>query len=139
MDVIDLAGRLLFALLFLDNGITHLTKREQMVGFGRAIGVPLPEISIVGTGFMMIVGAVLVALGVWADLGALLLAIFLPVAGYLAHAYWREDDPMMRAAQKAQFWKNIALAGAALFILYTFQQFGDEIGLTLGSSPSLFG
>jgi putative oxidoreductase len=139
MDVVDLVGRVLFALLFLDNGWAHLAKREQMVPFGRAIGAPLAHISVPLTGVMMIVGGVLVALGIWADLGALLIVLFLPAAGYLGHAYWRETDPMMRAAQKAQFWKNIALAGAALFILYAFQQFGDEIGLTLGNSPSLFG
>jgi putative oxidoreductase len=139
MDVVDLVGRVLFALLFLDNGWAHLANREQMVPFGRAIGAPLAHISVPLTGVMMIVGGVLVALGIWADLGALLIVLFLPAAGYLGHAYWRETDPMMRAAQKAQFWKNIALAGAALFILYAFQQFGDEIGLTLGNSPSLFG
>ena len=139
MDVIDLVGRVLFALLFLDNGWAHLANREQMVPFGRAIGAPIAHISVPLTGVMMIVGGVLVALGIWADLGALLIVLFLPAAGYLGHAYWRETDPMMRAAQKAQFWKNIALAGAALFILYAFQQFGDEIGLTLGNSPSLFG
>jgi uncharacterized membrane protein YphA (DoxX/SURF4 family) len=139
MDVIDLVGRVLFALVFLDNGWAHLTKREQMVPFGRSIGAPLAHVSVPFTGLMMIVGGVLIILGVWADLGALLLVIFLPVAGCLGHRYWQEGDPMMRAAQKAQFWKNIALAGGALFILYAFQQFGDEIALTLGNSPSLFG
>jgi uncharacterized membrane protein YphA (DoxX/SURF4 family) len=87
---------------------------------------------------MMLVGGVLIILGVWADLGALLLVIFLPAAAYLGHAYWREQDPMMRAAQKAQFWKNISLAGGALFILYAFYEFGDDIALTVGDSPSLF-
>jgi putative oxidoreductase len=139
MDVVDLVGRVLFALLFLDNGWAHVAKRAQMVPFGRAIGAPIAHISVPLTGVMMIVGGVLVALGIWADLGALLLVVFLPAAGYLGHAYWRETDPMMRAAQKAQFWKNLSLAGAALFILYAFQQFGDQIGLTLGNSPSLFG
>jgi putative oxidoreductase len=138
MDVIDLIGRVLFALVFLDNGWAHVARRGQMVPFGRSIGAPMAGVSVPATGVMMLVGGVLVILGVWADLGALLIAVFLPVAGYLGHGYWREEDPMMRAAQKAQFWKNIALAGAALFIFYAFQQFGDEIGLTLGSSPSLF-
>ena len=44
----------------------------------------------------------------------------------------------MRAAQKAQFWKNISLMGAALFFLYAFYEFGDSIALTVGD-PSLFG
>jgi uncharacterized membrane protein YphA (DoxX/SURF4 family) len=138
MDVIDLIGRILFALVFLDNGWAHVAKRAAMVPFGRSIGAPLAHISVPFTGAMMLVGGVLVILGFWADLGALLLVVFLPAAGYLGHPYWRDTDPMMRAAQKAQFWKNIALAGAALFILYAFQQFGDEIALTVGD-PSLFG
>jgi putative oxidoreductase len=138
MEVIDLAGRLLFAVLFFDNGWAHLRQREQRVGYARSIRVPAPELAVPATGLMMLVGAALITLGVWADLGALLLVVFLPTAAYLAHAWWREEDPMAREAQKAQFFKNIALAGAALFILYAFQQFGGEIGLTLGDSPALF-
>jgi putative oxidoreductase len=138
MDVIDLVGRILFALLFLDNGWAHMAKREQMVPFGRSIGAPVAHISVPFTGLMMVVGGVLIILGVWADLGALLLVLFLPAAGYLGHPYWRDTDPMMRAAQKAQFWKNIALAGAALFFLYAFYEFGEDIALTVGDSPSLF-
>jgi putative oxidoreductase len=138
MDVVDLVGRILFALVFLDNGWAHVAKRDQMVPFGAAIGAPFAAFSVPFTGVMMLAGGILVALGVWADLGALLLVLFLPAAGYLGHAYWREEDPMMRAAQKAQFWKNISLAGGALFILYAFYEFGDDIALTVGNSPSLF-
>jgi putative oxidoreductase len=137
MDVVDLAGRILFALLFLDNGWAHVSKREQMVPFGKMIGAPMAEVSVPATGVMMIAGGLLIALGFWADLGALLLILFLPVAGYLGHAYWRETDPMTRAVQKAHFWKNIALTGAALFLLYAFYEFGEGIGLTVGD-PSLF-
>jgi putative oxidoreductase len=138
MDVVDLAGRILFGLLFLDNGWAHCAKPAQMIPFGRSIGAPVAHISVPLTGVMMLVGGGLIILGVWADLGALLLVLFLPAAGYLGHAYWREGDPMMRAAQKAQFWKNISLMGAALFFLYAFYEFGDDIALTLGNSPSLF-
>jgi putative oxidoreductase len=120
MDVVGLVGRVLLVLVFLDNGWAHVSKRDQMVPFGRMIGAPMAEISVPLTGVMMLVGV-------------------LPVAGYLGHAYWKETDPMARAGQKAHFWKNIALAGAALFVFYCFEQFGDEIGLTLGNSPSLFG
>jgi putative oxidoreductase len=133
MDVIDLVGRVLFASLFALNGWAHLTQREAMVGLGRAIGAPRPELSVPFTGVVMLVSAALIALGVWADLGALLLVVFLPAAGVLAHAYWKETDPMMRAAQQAQFWKNIALTGAALFLLAAFAQYGDDSALTLGS------
>jgi putative oxidoreductase len=134
MDVVNLVGRILFAFLFLQNGWNHVAHRDQMVPFGKAIGAPYADFSVPGTGLMMLVGGALVATGFWADLGALLLILFLPAAGYLGHAYWRETDPMMRAAQQAQFWKNIALTGAALFILAVYADFGEAMPLSLGDS-----
>lgn len=133
MDAVDLVGRVLFAALFLQNGWAHVTQRETMVGVGRAIGAPRPEWSVPFTGVVMLVSGVLIVLGVWADLAALLLVLFLPVAGFLAHAYWKETDPVARAGQQAQFWKNIALTGAALFLLAAFAEHGGESSLTLGS------
>jgi putative oxidoreductase len=86
------------------------------------------------TGVLMLVCGTLVAIGLWADLAALLLAIFLVMAAFYAHAYWKETDPMTRAGQEAHFWKNIALAGACLFLLALFQQFHDGMSLTVGGS-----
>ncbi len=50
MDVIGLAGRVLFALVFLDNGWAHVAKRDQMVPFGRMIGAPMADVSVPATG-----------------------------------------------------------------------------------------
>ena len=52
-----------------------------MVPFGEYIGVPSPKISVPLTGVMMLVAAVTIALGFWADLGAILLVLFLPAGG----------------------------------------------------------
>jgi putative oxidoreductase len=132
MDVVELIGRIVFGLVFWLNGWAHLSQREARVGLGRMIGAPSPEITVPLTGVQMLVGATLVALGIWGDLGALLLAVFLPIAAFLAHRYWEETDPMMRAIQEAQFWKNISLMGAAIFAFAIFQQFGEDMSLTLG-------
>jgi uncharacterized membrane protein YphA (DoxX/SURF4 family) len=43
LDLVDLVGRLLFALLFLSNGWAHVSQREAMVGVGTAIGAPRPR------------------------------------------------------------------------------------------------
>jgi putative oxidoreductase len=137
MDVVNVIGRVLFAFLFLQNGYNHLANPKVMVPFGEYIGVPSPKLSVPGTGVMMIVGGVLIALGFWADLGAILLILFLPAAGFYGHAYWKETDPNMRAAQTAQFYKNIALTGAALFILAIYGEFGDDVPASLGG-PLIF-
>lgn len=132
LDVIDLVGRLLFATVFFINGWAQVARRDVMVGVGQAIGAPRPDLTVPVSGVLMLVSAALIALGIWADLAALLLFLFLPYAAFLAHAYWKETDPGMRAAQSAQFWKNIALAGAALVLLAMYAD-GREFGLTLGS------
>jgi hypothetical protein len=46
MDVVGLVGRVLLVLVFLDNGWAHVSKRDQMVPFGRMIGAPMAEISV---------------------------------------------------------------------------------------------
>jgi putative oxidoreductase len=132
MDVVNVVGRVLFAFLFLQNGYNHLAHPNVMIPFGEYIGVPSPKLSVPATGVMMIVGGVLIALGLWADLGAILLILFLPAAGFYGHAYWKETDPNMRAAQTAQFYKNISLTGAALFILAIYGEFGDDVPASLG-------
>ena len=132
LDVIDLLGRLLFAAVFFINGWAQVARRDVMVGVGQMIGAPRPDLTVPVSGVLMLISATLIALGIWADLGALLLALFLPYAAFLAHAYWKETDPGMRAAQSAQFWKNIALAGAALVLLAMYAD-GREFDLALGS------
>ena len=132
LDIIDLVGRLLFAAVFFINGWAQVVRRDVMVGVGQAIGAPRPDLTVPVSGVLMLISAALIALGVWADLAALLLFLFLPYAAFLAHAYWKESDPGMRAAQSAQFWKNIALAGAALVLLAMYAD-GREFDLALGS------
>ena len=83
------------------------------------------------TGVMIIAGGLMVALGVWADLGALLIAAFLIPTAFLMHGFWSFDDPQERMNQHAHFMKNISLAGGALVIFYLYRQFGDEIGLNI--------
>jgi uncharacterized membrane protein YphA (DoxX/SURF4 family) len=133
MDVVLLIGRILFAAIFVVSGATiHLLKWRDGVAYARANNVPAPELLVPVSGLMAVGGGLLVAAGLWADLGALLLAAFaFPVAVGM-HAYWKLDDPMQRSNQQAHFMKNVSMGGAALALFALFQQFGGDIGLTAG-------
>jgi putative oxidoreductase len=87
---------------------------------------------------MAVAGALLIATGLWADLGALILVLFIFPVAFGMHAFWKETDPTAKMMEQVQFTKDVALGGAALCLFALFQQFGDEIGLTLGPT-SLFG
>ena len=111
-------GRVLLAFLFIYSGIGHLTQMQGMVGYARSKNAPAPNITVPLTGLMVIVGGVLVLLGWHRFIGAGLLVIFLLLASFIMHAFWKVSDPMARAGERAHFLKNLALVGAALMLAY---------------------
>jgi putative oxidoreductase len=130
MDVVFLVGRILFGALFVMSGATAHMGR-QGVEYARAYNAPAPEVMVPLSGVAIIAGGLSVALGIWADLGALILGAFALSIAPIMHAYWKEEDPQMKATQQAQFMKNVALAGAALIVFYTYNQLQGEAGLSI--------
>jgi uncharacterized membrane protein YphA (DoxX/SURF4 family) len=128
MDVVLLIGRVLFAALFLGSAVGHLTQTDAMAGYAASRGVPMARPATLVTGVLILLGGLSVLLGVWGDLGALLLLVFLLPTAFLMHAFWRETDPTAKQAEMVHFNKDIALAGAALAFFWAFSQ---DPGLTI--------
>jgi len=128
MDVVLLIGRVLFGALFVASAIGHLTQTQALAGYAASRGVPMARPLTVLTGAQILLGGASVVLGVWGDLGSLLLVVFLAGTASLMHAFWRETEPMDRQMEMVQFNKDLALAGAALGFFWVFSQ---EPGLTL--------
>lgn len=131
MDVLVLIGRVLFVLLFLGSGFGHIAQRKQMVEYAKFKGVPLAEVAVPASGVLLLAGALSVLLGVWADLGSLLLLVFLLPTAFLMHAFWKETDAEAKQLDMIQFNKDIALAGASLMLFAFFAYVGSDLGLTL--------
>ncbi len=132
MDIIALIGRILFALIFLGSGSTgHIGQRKGMAQYASSQGVPAAEPLVVGSGVLILVGGLMVALGIWGDLGALLLAVFLLPTAFLMHAFWKETDAQARQMEMIQFQKDLALGGAALLIFALIVKLGPDLGLTI--------
>lgn len=131
MDVVFLIGRILFAAIFLSSGIAHFAQREGMAAYAGMKGAPGGVAGVVASGAMILAGGISIVLGLWADVGALLILAFLVPAAYYMHAFWKVDDPQQAQVEQAQFFKNVALAGAALIILYLYWALGDDAGLSL--------
>jgi len=134
MDIIVLIARILFAYLFLTSGYGHLSQSQAMAGYAQAKGVPAARYMVLSSGVLIIVGALMLLLGVWGDLGALFIAVFLIPTAVLMHGYWKETEPMAKLTERIQFNKDIALAGGALAFLALFAYAGDNLGLTLTGS-----
>ena len=138
MDVVFLIGRILFVGIFLLAGSTiHLLNRRQGVEYARMYNVPIAEFGVPFTGVLAVLGGLSVALGVWGDVGALLIAAFLLLITPLMHAFWRETDEMQKQAQMTNFMKNYALLGGALVLFYAWNQLQGDAGLSI--TDPLFG
>lgn len=137
MDWLLLLGRILFALLFVNSGFAfHLRQRAMAIGYAKSMGAPAPEVTVVLTGVQIVVAGLMIVLGLWVDLAALLVIAFLVPTNYWMHPFWKMDDPAQKVLNQTHFFKNTALIGGALILFYLYQQFGSEIGLSI--DPALF-
>lgn len=131
MDVVILIGRILFGAVFIGGALGHFTQTAYLAGYAESKGIRPGRAAVLLAGGWMLVGAALVALGAWADLGALMLVVFLLPTAFIMHPFWRETDQQVKAGEQIQFNKDISLAGAALALFGFFAAFGDHAGLQL--------
>lgn len=137
MDVLVLIGRILFVLLFLSSAVNHLTQSKALTGYAESKGVPGGRAAVIGSGVLLLLGGLSILLGIWPDLGALLLVVFLIPAAVLMHNFWKETDPGSRQGEMIHFLKDIALAGACLMLIGLFAEAGSGTGLMI--TGPLFG
>jgi len=116
-QVAQLLGRVVFSAFFILSGVNHLLKTKQMADYAKAVGnVPAPALAVVFTGLMLLSGGLSILLGYHPRVGAVILIAFLLPTSFMMHKFWAVADPMQKAGEMAQFWKNITLVGAALYI-----------------------
>ncbi len=121
------AGRILFAAFFLYAADGHIRQHAGRVAYARSAGMPIPYVAGWPSGAWLAAGAVSVGVGLWADLGALMLAAFVVPAGLILHAFWRIEDPGQRQMQQMSFLRNVAFLGASLALFACFAAFGGHL------------
>lgn len=116
MAVLVLVGRILFSLIFLLSSIGHFS--EATIQYAAAEGVPFAKMLVPFSGLMALIGALSVASGFRARIGAWLLVLFLVPVTFMMHDFWNIADPAMRQIQQVNFMKNLSMLGASLVIAY---------------------
>jgi uncharacterized membrane protein YphA (DoxX/SURF4 family) len=129
MDVVVLLARVLFAAIFIASGIGHLTATAAMTGYAQYKGVPAAKLSVIVSGLLMVVGALSIVLGVWGDLGSLLLAVAILPIPFLMHRFWKEEGEA-KMNEQVQFNKTLSLVGGAVALFALFALVPD-LGLTV--------
>ncbi|MFL5844574.1 MAG: DoxX family protein [Solirubrobacteraceae bacterium] len=138
MTALQIAGRVLFALVFVVSPGGVLRQARMVAGapplrwIPRNVVLPL----IVGASLVAVAGALLVAFGIWPDLGALLLLAFLVPVTLTMHRFWEITEPGPRAIKRGSFLLNVGLAGGAILAFCLFNEMQDVPG---GLTDPLFG
>jgi putative oxidoreductase len=132
VDALFLVGRFLYGLLFVVSGIAgHLIAYQALKGYAEAKKFPLAGPAVWVSGVGIILAGLGIIVGVWPDLAALGLAVFLFFTTFFIHNFWTiKGDAMARQADMTQFQKDLALLGVAL-VFFAVTAYGGEFGPTL--------
>ena len=107
-NILDLVARILISTLFLLNGFFKIGNYDGTVEWMEGYGIP--EIFLIPTIILEIVGPILIILGYKAKIPAGLLSLFCILTAVIFH------NDFSNQMQLGSFLKNIALAGGFLFI-----------------------
>ena len=111
-----LVGRILLAAIFLTSGFSKITGFDGTVGYIASKHLPLPQVGAIIAILCELGGGILLLVGFKARWAGLVLAIFTLAAGILFHDYWDLTDAAQIAANKINFWKNVAISGGMLMV-----------------------
>lgn len=78
----------------------------------------------------IILGGIGIAAGIWIDISALVIAVFLFFTTFFIHSSWKETDQMARMMDMTQFQKDLALLGASL-VFFAVAAYGGDLGPSL--------
>jgi putative oxidoreductase len=117
VKILFLIARILYGGFFLYHGINHFSKLASYSQYAASKRVPAPSAAVIGTGVLLAVGALSVILGVYPEIGLLLIALFLVLVTPMMHRFWIERDPQWRLVEMTNFLKNVGLLGATLMMI----------------------
>ncbi|SRR6266852_2263942 len=122
-SAILLGGRGLFVALFVLSARGHIVNHARYVTTARG-RLPVPYVAGWPAGVWLLLAVLSMVLGIWPDVGALMMAAFLIPTTFLFHAFWTFSDGTQRRAQQSNFYRNISLLGATLALFALFSVVG---------------
>ena len=116
---LPLLGRTLLALIFIFAGFHKITGFEGTAGYMASQGLPMPQVLLVATIVIELIGGLMILIGWHAKLAAAAIFLFLIPATLIFHAFWNVNpaDAMALQNQMNQFMKNLAIMGGMLYIV----------------------
>lgn len=117
MRALRFTGELLASGVFVFGGLQAFLHPAPRAAKAEALGLPEASLGVQVNALMMVAGGAALGLGVFPRAAAALLAVSLVPTTIVGHSFWREDTVAARQAQTTQFFKNLAMLAALLFII----------------------
>jgi putative oxidoreductase len=125
-----LLGRVLVGGYFAGvSGMFHLRKGQMAVGYARQMAFPLPALAAWPSAIWLLVSGLSILLGVWPDIGSLMIACFVIPAAWWFHRFWVIEDENQKQVATLLFGRNVVFLGASLMLFAFFAAFGDDLPL----------
>ncbi len=134
VGAIVLLGRILYSIFFVRSGLGHLTKRGAMITTAEAARFPFPSLAGWPSGVWLFAGSASIVLGIWPDIGAFMLGLFVVPAAVYFHRFWTIDDPAQRRTQALAFYRNVEIMGASLVMFGLFGWVGHGLRFAMTGS-----
>jgi uncharacterized membrane protein YphA (DoxX/SURF4 family) len=131
--VIVLVGRILVVIFpaYISGFGFHLRYPKMAEGYAKSIGFPVPALTGVPAGLWLVASSLSIALGIWPDIGALMLGAFtIPTALYF-HRYWALEEAEQRQAQQQLFFRNLILLAACIIMFGFFASVGEGLRFSI--------
>ena len=116
MDILLLAGRILYGAYFLILGASYIRNTPRLMRREGLRHLPYPGIIVYICSALAILGGLGVVLGFHPSLALGAIILMLVFTSLRLHDYWNADSPETIAVEMSHFLKNIALIGAALMM-----------------------
>jgi len=107
---------ILLGIFFLLNGINHFYITQVLKEYAKKRGLIAPKIMVFMAGVLLVLGGLTLMTGVWITQGIIALCVFLILASFMLHKFWKEKKRMMIMLEAMHFVKNWAIMFELLYI-----------------------
>lgn len=117
MESIFLIGRILLGGYFIYSAYNHFKNLKNLTAYAASKNVPMAREGVIVSGLALFFGGATILTGMAVVVGMWVLVVFLIVASFSMHAFWKHPAGMDRMNDEINFTKNMALVGALLVII----------------------
>ena len=103
-------------LFFLLNGVNHLFNTHTYEEYAHKRGLISPRLMVRLSGLALIFGGLTLITGYLKIYGIIGLSIFLVIAAFTIHQFWKESTNEMRMLEGMHFAKNMAILTELIYI-----------------------